>query len=70
MKIIDVLNKIANGEEVKGEKVYDIGDIVLYNKKKYKITYTNWKINEYRIEEVEEPHDYHWVSGDEIREKE
>ena len=60
--------KLNNMEEVKGEKVYDIGDIVLYNKKKYKITYTNWKINEYRIEEVEEPHDYHWVSGDELKE--
>lgn len=54
-------------DKIEVEKVYNIGDIVLYKKKKYKITYTNWTINEYRIEEIEEPHNYHWVVGSEIK---
>ena len=54
-------------DKIEVERVYDIGNIVLYKKKKYKITYTNWKINEYRIEEIEEPHNHHWVVGSEIK---
>lgn len=55
-------------EIIKGEKVYDIGDIVLYNRKKYKITHNNWKIDEYRIIEIENPNNYHWVVGKELKE--
>lgn len=53
---------------VKGEKIYDVGDVVLYNRKKYKITYANWKINEYRINEIEKPNNYHFVVGEELKE--
>lgn len=53
--------------KIEVEKVYNVGDIVLYKKKKYKITYANWTIDEYRIEEIEEPHNYRWVVGSEIK---
>lgn len=53
---------------VKGEKVYDVGDVVLYNRKKYMITHINWKINEYRIIEIEKPNNYHFVVGEELKE--
>lgn len=60
---------IENREKVvKGEKIYDVGDVVLYNRKKYKITYANWKIDEYRISEIENPNNYHFVVGRELKE--
>lgn len=59
---------IKNREKiVKGEKIYDVGDVVLYNRKKYKITYANWKIDEYRINEIENPNNYHYVVGEELK---
>lgn len=57
-------------EIIKGEKVYDIGDIVLYNRKKYKITHANWRINEYRIIDIGKPNNYHFVVGKELKEVE
>lgn len=57
-------------EIIKGEKIYDVGDVVLYNRKKYKITHANWKIDEYRISEIENPNNYHFVVGKELKEVE
>lgn len=60
---------IENREKVvKGEKVYDVGDVVLYNRKKCKITHANWRIDEYRIIEIEKPNNYHFVVGEELKE--
>lgn len=50
------------------EKIYDVGDVVLYNRKKCKITHANWRINEYRIIEIEKPNNYHFVVGEELKE--
>ena len=62
---------IENKEKVvKGEKIYDVGDVVLYNRKKYKITHANWRINEYRIIEIGKPNNYHFVVGKELKEVE
>lgn len=60
---------IENREKVvKGEKIYDVGDVVLYNRKKCKITHANWRINEYRIIEIEKPNNYYFVVGEELKE--
>ena len=68
INIKKILRLKDKNEIIKGEKVYDIGDIVLYNRKKYKITHNNWKIDEYRIIEIENPNNYHWVVGKELKE--
>ena len=49
MKIIDLLNKIANGEEVKAKLKFKLGDVIItyYGNDNY------YKIPEYKIEYVD-----------------